>query len=64
MALKILELNRELLEETAFALLDKEILEGDELRNHLNRVQAPPNMADWLHKGKLSVLEITEINLR
>ncbi|MDJ0775518.1 MAG: ATP-dependent zinc metalloprotease FtsH [Mastigocoleus sp. MO_167.B18] len=64
MALKILELNRELLEETAFALLDKEILEGDELRNHLNRVQAPQTMADWLHKGKLSVLETTEINLR
>ncbi len=64
MALKILELNRELLEETAFALLDKEILEGDELRNHLNRVQAPPTMADWLHKGKISVLETTEIKLR
>ena len=64
MALKILELNRELLEETAFALLDKEILEGDELRNHLNRVQAPPTMADWLHKGKPSVILRTEVNLR
>jgi cell division protease FtsH len=52
-ALTILDHNRELLEETAQALLDKEILEGEELKARLNRVQPPAGMAEWLRTGKL-----------
>ncbi|MBE9049015.1 ATP-dependent zinc metalloprotease FtsH [Nostocales cyanobacterium LEGE 11386] len=54
MALSILYHNRELLEETAQALLDKEILEGAKLRERLNRVQAPEELNEWLRTGKLS----------
>jgi cell division protease FtsH len=52
-ALTILDKNRELLEEIAQALLDKEILEGEELRSRLNRVQMPPQMDEWLRTGRL-----------
>jgi cell division protease FtsH len=44
MALNILEQNRDLLEETAQALLDKEVLEGEQLQGRLNRAQAPAQM--------------------
>ncbi|MDJ0732710.1 MAG: ATP-dependent zinc metalloprotease FtsH [Nostocaceae cyanobacterium] len=54
-ALKILETNRELLEETAKALLEKEVLEGEELRSQLSRVQPPAEMDAWLRTGKFSV---------
>lgn len=50
-ALKILHKNRELLEETAKLLLEKEVLEGEELRSQLNRVEAPKDMDEWLHTG-------------
>jgi cell division protease FtsH len=53
-ALSILDYNRELLEETAQALLETEILEGAKLREFLNQVQAPEEMNDWLRTGKLS----------
>jgi cell division protease FtsH len=52
-ALAILAKNRDLLEETAQTLLSQEILEGIELRNRLDRVQAPPEMAEWLQTGNL-----------
>jgi cell division protease FtsH len=52
-ALAILATNRELLEETAQTLLNQEILEGTELRDRLNRVQSPPEMAEWLRTGNL-----------
>jgi cell division protease FtsH len=52
-ALAILDKNRELLEETAQALLYKEILEGEELREKLNRVQTPAIMDEWLRTGRL-----------
>ncbi|MCX7595010.1 MAG: ATP-dependent zinc metalloprotease FtsH [Fischerella sp.] len=55
MALKILDKNRELLEKTAQALLEKEVLEGEELRSHLNCVQPPPEMDEWLRTGKISL---------
>ncbi|WP_026731936.1 ATP-dependent zinc metalloprotease FtsH [Fischerella sp. PCC 9605] len=55
MALKILDNNRELLEKTAQALLEKEVLEGEELRSHLNCVQPPPEMDEWLRTGKISL---------
>jgi len=40
-AILILKTNRDLLEEIAQHLLEQEILEGEELRSYLNRVQAP-----------------------
>ncbi|AHJ29398.1 Cell division protein FtsH [Nodularia spumigena CCY9414] len=53
-ALSILHYNRELLEETAQALLEKEILEGVKLREFLNQVQVPDELEEWLRTGKLS----------
>ncbi|AFZ25711.1 membrane protease FtsH catalytic subunit [Cylindrospermum stagnale PCC 7417] len=53
-ALSILQHNRDLLEKTAQQLLQTEILEGKQLREHLQQVQAPAEMAEWLRTGKLS----------
>ncbi|HEY9663219.1 MAG TPA: ATP-dependent zinc metalloprotease FtsH, partial [Allocoleopsis sp.] len=53
MALAILRLNRELLEETAQALLERETLEGNSLKERLRQVQAPPTLEKWLRTGKL-----------
>jgi cell division protease FtsH len=53
-ALTILHQNLELLEETAQTLLDKEILEGEELREQLNLVQTTSEVDEWLRSGKLS----------
>ncbi|NMF65826.1 cell division protein FtsH [Brasilonema octagenarum UFV-E1] len=53
-ALSILQENRDLLEETAQELLQKEILEGPKLREHLNQAKAPDELAQWLRTGKLS----------
>ena len=50
MACQILEQNRELLESTAKLLLDREVLEGDALRQILSQAKAPAGLADWLHK--------------
>lgn len=52
-ALAILAKNRELLEQTARALLEKETLEAQELREQLNRAQMPEELEDWLHTGQL-----------
>lgn len=53
-ALSILQENRDLLEETAQELLQKEILEGAQLRERLNQAKAPDELAQWLRTGKLS----------
>ncbi|KAB8332592.1 ATP-dependent metallopeptidase FtsH/Yme1/Tma family protein [Scytonema tolypothrichoides VB-61278] len=53
-ALSILQENRDLLEETAQDLLQKEILEGAQLRERLNQAKAPDELAQWLRTGKLS----------
>ncbi len=53
-ALSILQYNRDLLESTAQELLDKEILEGSQLRDRLNQAKVPDEMAEWLRTGKLS----------
>ncbi len=49
--LKVLQQNRQLLEETAEVLLEKEMLEGEKLRSHLQRVQATLEMKEWLRTG-------------
>ncbi|MBW4624883.1 MAG: ATP-dependent zinc metalloprotease FtsH [Brasilonema octagenarum HA4186-MV1] len=53
-ALSILQENRDLLEETAQDLLQKEILEGAQLRERLKQAKAPDELAQWLRTGKLS----------
>lgn len=53
-ALSILHENRDLLEQTAEELLQKEILEGAQLREHLNQAKAPAELNEWLRTGKLS----------
>lgn len=52
-ALAILDKNRDLLEETAQKLLNQEVLEGEALREKLNRAQPPVEMEQWLLKGTL-----------
>jgi cell division protease FtsH len=51
-ALAVLNQNRPLLEELANTLLEKEVLEGNALRQELNRVQAPIELTEWLRTGK------------
>jgi cell division protease FtsH len=46
--------NRDLLEQTAQELLQKEILEGAELREKLNQAKAPAQLEEWLRTGKIS----------
>lgn len=52
-ALAILDKNRDLLEETAQKLLNQEVLEGEALREKLNRALPPVEMEQWLLKGTL-----------
>ncbi|MFB2838503.1 ATP-dependent zinc metalloprotease FtsH [Floridanema evergladense] len=51
LALEILQLNRGLLEYTTQLLLEKEVLEGEELQGILERVKAPDELNAWLMKG-------------
>jgi cell division protease FtsH len=53
MALAILKENKSLLEELAQTLLNQEVLEGESLRQELDRVQAPVELNEWLRTGKL-----------
>jgi cell division protease FtsH len=52
-ALRILGENRDLLETTAQELLQREVLEGKELRSKLEAAIAPTEMSEWLRTGKL-----------
>ena len=52
-ALTILQFNRNLLEEIAQELLQKEILEGGYLRERITQAQAPEELTEWLRTGKL-----------
>ncbi|KAF3889307.1 MULTISPECIES: ATP-dependent zinc metalloprotease FtsH [Nostocales] len=53
-ALTILHENRELLEQTAQELLQKEILEGSTLRERLALAKVPAELGEWLRSGKIS----------
>ncbi|BAY14572.1 FtsH peptidase [Anabaenopsis circularis NIES-21] len=53
-ALSILQQNRDLLEETAQELLQREILEGKDLRDRLTQAKAPEDLTEWLRSGNLS----------
>lgn len=50
-ALKILQLNRDLLESTTLMLLEAEVLEGEALQAILAQVQVPTGLHSWLAKG-------------
>ncbi|MGK7915074.1 MAG: ATP-dependent zinc metalloprotease FtsH [Prochloraceae cyanobacterium] len=53
-ALEILQENRELLATLAQILLEREILEGEQLRSQLNLAQKTSEIDRWLQTGKLS----------
>ncbi|MBD2452114.1 ATP-dependent metallopeptidase FtsH/Yme1/Tma family protein [Nostoc sp. FACHB-152] len=53
-ALSILQQNRDLLEETAQELLQREILEGVDLRDRLQQAKAPEDLTEWLRSGNVS----------
>jgi cell division protease FtsH len=53
-ALSILHQNRDLLEETAQELLQREILEGTDLRDRLQQAKAPEDLTEWLRSGNVS----------
>ncbi|MDZ8080002.1 MAG: ATP-dependent zinc metalloprotease FtsH [Nostoc sp. SerVER01] len=53
-ALTILQYNRELLEQTAEELLQKEILEGLQLREYISQAKLPTEVQEWLRTGKVS----------
>ena len=52
-ALRILDGNRDLLEDIAQSLLQKEILEGAQLRERLNSAQAAAQLDEWLRTDNL-----------
>ncbi|MBC1241893.1 ATP-dependent zinc metalloprotease FtsH [Nostoc sp. 2RC] len=53
-ALTILQYNHDLLERTAQQLLQKEILEGLELREYISQAKVPTEVEQWLRTGKVS----------
>ena len=53
MALKILDDNREILEQTAQVLLQEEVLEAQALLEKLEQMQRPKGLDEWLRTGKL-----------
>jgi cell division protease FtsH len=54
LALMILQENQELLIQIAKTLLEKEVLEGEELHCQLLQVKPPVEMDEWLRTGKLA----------
>jgi cell division protease FtsH len=52
-ALAILDKNRDLLEDIAQELLNKEVLEGNSLRDRLSQAVAPTDVNTWLLTGNL-----------
>lgn len=63
-ALAILDNNRDLLEETAQKLLQKEVLEGSQLLEQLEQVKAPVELDEWLRTGKIPAnIELKQVAL-
>jgi cell division protease FtsH len=52
----ILAHNQQLLKEVAQVLLEREILDGQQLHEYLDRVEIPPLLATWLQTGEISSL--------
>jgi cell division protease FtsH len=53
MALKVLDCNRKLLEETARVLLEEEVIEREALQKRLEQIETPEGLDEWLRTGKL-----------
>jgi cell division protease FtsH len=51
----ILAHNQALLKEVAEVLLEREILDGQQLHDYLDRVNIPPLLATWLQTGEISI---------
>ncbi|MGB7416829.1 MAG: ATP-dependent zinc metalloprotease FtsH [Thermosynechococcaceae cyanobacterium] len=64
MALSVLEHNREVLEQMAQTLLEKEVLETQALREQLSQVNAPNELEGWLQTGQFTNKETTASNGR
>jgi cell division protease FtsH len=66
----ILTDNQQLLGEVAQVLLEREILDGQQLHDYLDRVKIPPLLATWLQSGEISAIDpqaeelIAEIGIR
>jgi cell division protease FtsH len=56
----ILAHNQQLLKEVAQVLLEREILDGQQLHAYLDRVNKPPLLATWLQTGELSIDPLSE----
>ncbi len=41
-------------------LLEREILDGQQLHDYLDRVNIPPLLATWLQTGELSINSLSE----
>ncbi|HHP7245974.1 MAG TPA: ATP-dependent zinc metalloprotease FtsH [Elainellaceae cyanobacterium] len=54
MALKVLDANKDILEEIAQTLLDQEVLEASALQEKLSQVKRPDGLEEWLKHGKIS----------
>jgi cell division protease FtsH len=52
---EILAHNQQLLKEVAEVLLEREILEGQQLHEYLSQVKIPPLLATWLQTGEMSL---------
>lgn len=57
MALKVLMANREILEEMAHTLLEKEVLELSGLTQFLSQVAEPEGLQHWLNTGEIDASE-------
>ncbi len=66
----ILTDNQQLLKEVAQVLLEREILDGQQLHDYLDLVKIPPLLATWLQSGEISASDphaeelIAEIGIR
>lgn len=60
-ALKIVQHNQPLLLSLAQQLLEREVLEGAELRSQLATVTAPPELQQWLESGQLPNAKSTQL---
>jgi len=53
LAIRIIRINRDLLQTIAEELMAKETLEGDKLRSYLSQAVAPEELSYWLRSGEL-----------
>jgi cell division protease FtsH len=59
----ILAHNQQLLKEVAEVLLEREILDGQQLHDYLDRVKIPPLLATWLQSGEISIDLVADVRI-